>query len=198
MEIKTLDEIVDLLTSDIYMLPNCRGIISEENQKEDGSLFSSYVKICCSPMSDNIDFRVYRFDDKRNNANHPILFPFFRHDTGYGLNKNCDYIVFAQKNSEFYVLLVELKSCSGKPQQQLDVSKTFIDFIVHRFNICGIEYNPQIRKIGIKDVSGIKSKYKNLTRNQDFQYDGNNFISMVCADTTEVQPFSIRLEKVLI
>ena len=124
MEIEKLDDIA-LFLNDIYLLPNDnQDIISEENQKEDGTSFASYVRLCKGQQSE-INFKTYRFDDNINNPNHPILFPFFKHNTGAGLNKNCDYVVFAQKGDEFYVLLVEMKSTSGKPQQQLEISQTF-------------------------------------------------------------------------
>ena len=197
MEIEKLDDIA-LFLNDIYLLPNDnQDIISEENQKEDGTSFASYVRLCKGQQSE-INLKTYRFDDNINNPNHPILFPFFKHNTGAGLNKNCDYVVFAQKGDEFYVLLVEMKSTSGKPQRQLEISQTFINFIIERFNVCGIRYSPKIRKIGINDVSGMKSRYKNLTRNQDFQYNEDGYVAIVCADTTIANPYSIRLEKVLV
>ena len=197
MEIENVNDIARFL-NDIYLLPNDnQDIISEENQKEDGTSFASYVKLCRSEHSE-ILFKTYRFDDSINNPNHPILFPFFMHNTGVGLNKNCDYVVFAQKGDEFYVLLIEMKSTSGKPQQQLDISQTFINFIIERFNVCGIRYYPKIRKIGIKDISGRKNQYKNLTRNQNFQYDENDYFTILCADITIANPYPIRLDKVLI
>lgn len=69
--------------------------------------------------------------------------PFFNNDhddaaTGYvspnptpqGLRKFCDYILLATINDKLYVILVEMKSgSSAGVHQQLDASKTFIDYV---------------------------------------------------------------------
>ena len=84
------------------------------------------------------EYKAYRYDLEERD-----FLPFFNKEyndeergvvavnpTPTGLLKFCDYILLASVNEKLYVILVEMKSgTNAGANQQLDASKTFIDYI---------------------------------------------------------------------
>lgn len=131
------------------------------------------------------DYKSYRYDLEECN-----FLPFFNdeHDdekkgivvnnpTPPGLLKFCDYILLAAVNDRLYVILVELKSgTNAGANQQLEASKTFIDFVkasAERIKIsCGYDdyddSNIIIRKVLLKPapktrvITNIKKWYSQI------------------------------------
>ncbi|MBR4263711.1 MAG: hypothetical protein IKQ48_03950 [Paludibacteraceae bacterium] len=193
MESKLLHTIQELL-NEIYVVDG--QYLIEQNYKEDGTPFESCMEI--NKCGSDIEYLLYRFDDNCNNHKHPILFPYFK--SGHDLNKNCDYIIFATNGDKsLYILLVELKSNQGAPLEQLCISETFVDFIIKRFKACGFDFTPilNVRKIGIKDRTGSSCQPKDLTKGTSYQYE-NNYLLLSCKNTSRKQPFSIRLDRLLV
>lgn len=124
----------------------------------------------CDIVDKGVDhYMMYRYDlDKCD------FLPFFNkvHDdpargivvdnpTPTGLRKFCDYILLASANEKLYVILVEMKSgINTGALQQLDASKTFIDYLkasAERIKtICGYDdfdtKNIILRKVLLKPV----------------------------------------------
>lgn len=122
----------------------------------------------CAIVDKGVDFyKAYRYDLEEFD-----FLPFFNkeHDdeergvvadnpTLTGLLKFCDYILLATVNDKLYVVLVEMKSGDNTgANQQLDASKTFIDYIkasAERIKtLCGYEdFNSRniiLRKVLLK------------------------------------------------
>jgi hypothetical protein len=122
----------------------------------------------CAIVDKGVDFyKAYRYDLEEFD-----FLPFFNkeHDdeergvvadnpTLTGLLKFCDYILLATVNDKLYVVLVEMKSGNNTgANQQLDASKTFIDYIkasAERIKtLCGYEdFNSRniiLRKVLLK------------------------------------------------
>lgn len=115
----------------------------------------------------NIEYVLYKFDEKNLPKDKQKIFPFFNRDIP-GLNKMADYMLFAEKNKKLSVFLIELK-CSSCSKQQLDAMELYAQFILKSIErIINIERNKhfifnldyKINKIRIKNPKKIKSKVK--------------------------------------
>lgn len=84
------------------------------------------------------------------------LFPYLKKSNLGGLKgmrSICDYIVFVEKKSTLFVLLIELKKGKDSPIKQLELSEPFIEFILARASIMKhLCVKHEIRKIGISDI----------------------------------------------
>lgn len=116
----------------------------------------------------SIEYKIYRFD-----PNDESLFPYF--NPIEGLNKICDYIIFAENNAILCVFLIELKKGKGSPEKQLNISEGFVKFILDRAKKvnCGIEKDVIIRKLGVKDTKLSPKRETGYFKN--FTYDSNSY-----------------------
>lgn len=140
--------------------------IEERNKDGNGKPFVMKRKIV---GHSTIEYKLYRFDPDTEK-----LFPYFKEVSG--LHQICDYFIFAEDNGRFFIFLVELKRHQGSPIKQLDISESFVQFILSRAEKIkkGITKKVHIRKLGIKD-SKIAPKratgyYKNLS------FDENKYL----------------------
>lgn len=124
------------------------------------------------------DILICRLDQEGNDKiSEP--FPYIKGDSIHpglrGMKRISDYVMFVDKDGELFVLLFELKKGKESPQEQLDVTEPFIDFIFERAKILkhlDIEY--EVRKIGITDEVG---KRDTADRGQ-VVYDGNRYVKL--------------------
>lgn len=91
---------------------------------------------------------------------HGKLFPFF--NSGWDLNKMCDYIVFAETKETLFVLLIELKG-ENTSLLQLDAAEQFVQFV---FESCKrvktpIEKEIKYCKVKIKNFKTATHRTKN-------------------------------------
>lgn len=148
---------------DKYLAFNAEEIV-ENDIDSNGNTFTMKRAIVGEPGI--IEYVVFRI-----NPNEINIFPYFAEIKD--LNKFCDFIIFAETNADFLILLIEMKKHSGSPEKQLKLSESFIDFVLHRAKLIDIdiEKNIIVRKLGIKD-SRISQKettkyYKNFHFDQD-------------------------------
>ncbi len=126
-------------------------------------------------VSDGQRCLAYIFDKNLPNRDFPKgLFPFFNRGVP-NVTSLCDYILFTEKGSELYVLLIELKKGNDNVTRQLYASKCFVDYIISTVNrVYKSEINPQIRLISIRERH-VKPKQKQ----KEIVYENNfhNFCS---------------------
>ncbi len=128
--------------------------------------------------SSTLEYCLYRFDPDID-----AIFPFFNktHDAPKGLGKICDFILFVEENTTFFILLIEMKVGNATTKKQLDASECFIEYIIKSAERVGHRLEKAIvRKIGINERP--KSR-KRPTKMQDLAYDPNNFLDYDLATT---------------
>ena len=93
------------------------------------------------------------------------LFPFFAQNEG--VQKISDYILFAEKGTRFYVLMIELKRGRENASKQLDAAKCFAEYIIKTVKrVKKVSIQPQLRCISISEFKRIKKG----TREKPVQY----------------------------
>lgn len=113
----------------------------------------------------DITFLLFRFDTKLK------LFPYFNELTG--LNKVCDYMLFAEEGDHLFLLLIELKKGTESALKQLAASESFAHFIIDAARRVGIllTENIHIKKIRISEERAKRrnrgSKIKDLTEDEN-------------------------------
>lgn len=159
-----LQKIVSVIKNK-YICPNQN--VVEEIGMSNGKRFHMKREVCCSR---NVEYTLMRFD-----PNDETLFPYF--DEIEGLHKICDYILFAENNDSIYVFLIELKKDNGSPLKQLDISESFVHFIIERAKYINEEVTKEvhIRKVGVKDTTSTKM-VTNCFRK--ISYDQNRYLLM--------------------
>ncbi len=118
---------------------------------------------------------VFRID-----PNKVEIFPYFARTKD--LKKFCDFIIFAETDVDFLILLIEMKRSSGSPERQLEISESFVDFVIKRAKLIGIDFDTKnviIRKLGLKNKSISKKEVTKFYQN--FHFDTNNYaLEMGC------------------
>ena len=114
-----------------------------------------------------LEYKIYRFD-----PNHETIFPYFK--SGKGLNKVCDYIIFVENRSDFFVFLIEMKKGTESPFKQLCASECFVQFILESAKRIGVGLQKPliVRKIGVTDNSVSSKKVTTFYKNFRFDKDG--------------------------
>ena len=173
MLIENLETLAELIDDRYKVSDHQKHLLVEKNQTTEFVKFESRAKIIV--YDDKVEYLTCRFEDKSNNPSKPELFPYFGRVEK--LRKNCDYIIFVKREEEFYILLIELKlyNTSNKPQEQLYISGTFVDFLLRRFAVAGYTFvtPPKIRFIGIRDTQLHTIRPKQYTKPRDCVYDHN-------------------------
>lgn len=151
--------------SDKFLVFDANQIV-ENDFDANGNPFTMKREIVGEPTS--MEHAVFRIDPKEVN-----IFPYFAETKN--LNKFCDFILFAETNADFLILLIEMKRHSGSPEKQLKLSESFIDFVLQRAKQIDIdiEKNIIIRKLGIKD-SRISQKVTTKFY-KDFHFNKDNY-----------------------
>lgn len=128
-----------------------QGRIVEKNTDTDGSEF---VMVRDFRQCDDCKYLLYRFDMRPGELLFP--FPYFSlkdaDGNGLGVAKSCDYVMFAERGGEAYIILIELKLGKDDPKPQLDQMRFFIEFIQKRAARAGIDINAKVRMLGVSDV----------------------------------------------
>ncbi|MBQ7820469.1 MAG: hypothetical protein IJZ42_12945 [Lachnospiraceae bacterium] len=160
---KQIDKIERILKT--KYLAEDQNLIEEINLDSKGN---SFVMKRTVVGHQSIEYKIYRFD-----PNDESLFPYF--NPIEGLNKICDYIIFAENNAVLCVFLIELKKGKGAPEKQLNISEGFVKFILDRAKTvnCGIEKEIIIRKLGVKDTRLSPKRETGYFKN--FTYDSNSY-----------------------
>jgi len=117
--------------------------------------------------SDGVQYLSYKYD--RNLKGYKGgLFPFFAKNKG--VQKISDYVLFAEKSNQFYVLMVELKKGRESALPQLEAAKCFVSYIINSVKrVKDVALEPQLRCISISEFRRIKKG----TREKSIQYDNN-------------------------
>lgn len=112
---------------------------------------------------------LYSFDKGDNNS----LLPFFA--SQQGVKSMCDYVMFCSCNSEFYILLVELKTGKEQKKPQLLAGKCLVKYIIDTYNrVYATNIAPKIRLIGISEKFFIK---KGGTKTKAVVYDSDGYVN---------------------
>jgi hypothetical protein len=112
---------------------------------------------------------IYKFDKQLNKDFKGGLFPFLAKNKG--VCSICDYIIFVEKNNNFYALIIELKKGKSSPKPQLIAAECFVNYIIATMNrVNKINSNIIIRKIGIHE-----SRRKWNTKMKEVEFDENNY-----------------------
>lgn len=112
---------------------------------------------------------IYQFDKQLPKAYKGGLFPFLAKNEG--VCKMCDYIIFAEKNSKIYALVLELKRGKSQTLPQLNAAECLAKYInltynrVHKTNEKFI-----VRKISVKEINIRKKR----TKMSEVEYDEHN------------------------
>lgn len=157
-----LDKIKNAIAPE-YQLLGVSSLI-EKNIDSKGNDFVMNVEI---RSRKGLDVLICRFDTNKD------LFPYFQNKAGY--KKNCDYIVFAENAVNLYVFLVELKKTTASPKAQLNISKSFAEFLISRIEAVSGAAGKEIvyRMIGIKEKARFcKSTTKGFVDEYTFDDDG--------------------------
>jgi hypothetical protein len=134
--------------------------------------------------SDGCSYKSYKYD-KSLPGYSGGLFPFFKESPN--VRKISDYIVFAERGTQFYILLLELKRGNCDTFPQLKAAKCFSNFIVNTVNrVKGAAISPQVRLISISEYR----RTKKGTREKPVHYD--------CNSHTEFKDKNFRLKAFLI
>ena len=162
---------VELILKPDYK-PEDQQIMVEENTDGNGDMFT--MKRIIKPFEESA-YLLYRFDQQPGSDLFP--FPYFnlrdKNGTGLGVAKACDYVLFAEKDDEKFIVLIELKKGKEDPIPQLEQMKYFVEFIQNRANRAGIELDANIRMVGISDEI-----HRHGTRYRDLSYDENDFAQL--------------------
>lgn len=152
--------------NDKFIASNQR-ILEEESAKMKREIKTSSIE--------NEDFLVCKLD---NNVD---LFPYFKDKDSGGIKhikKKCDYVIFVQRKTTLYILLIELKKSNNNSAiEQLKLTEQFISFIIERINISKqndfVIENYEIRKIAITDAG------KRTTKGDGYKYDEEHYLKLV-------------------
>lgn len=155
---------IEKILKDKYLTTDQRQI-EEKNLDAKGKPFTMRRKVV---GHSGIEYKIYRFDPDVED-----LFPYFNKTEG--LNKICDFIIFAENKSTLCVFLIELKKGIGAPEKQLNISESFVYFILNRAESidCAIEKEVIIRKLGIKDTE--RSHKQTTGQFKNFKYNANSY-----------------------
>lgn len=148
---------------DKYICPN--QAVVEEIGVSKGKKFHMKREVCSSRK---VVYTLLRFD-----PNDETLFPYFNNIEG--LHKICDYILFAEDRSSVFAFLIELKKDNGSPLKQLEISESFVHFLVERAQSINNKLTKEfhIRKIGIKDTTSSKMETNYLN---NLSYDQSHYL----------------------
>ena len=129
-----IEDITEILHQDFSCKANC----FEEKS----------VKMCVQVDRTGCKSTVYKYDKELKREYKGGLFPFF--EKRKDVCKICDYIVFAERDRQQYVILVELKRGSAATMQQLLAAELFAKYVVGTLNrVKKTAYEPNIRKVSI-------------------------------------------------
>lgn len=159
-----LDNIRSIIADKFFS--TAQGKLIEENRDNAGVAFRMEKGIYAGT---DCPYLLYRFDPDEWE-----IFPFFKETRG--LNRICDYILFAAQNNKLYVLLIELKKGNVPALPQLTASQYFVEYLIKSGARIGLDFPESIiyRKIKVKgDTQGKKQK----TQMQGFEPDENGIIS---------------------
>lgn len=114
---------------------------------------------------------IYRFDKQLGKEYKGGLFPFFAKRPKVCII--CDYIIFVEKQSKLYALVVELKEGRGSnAMSQLKAAECFVNYAIatmNRINHTNIDI--EIKKINIREFQPKKRNTKMKT----VIYDNDNY-----------------------
>jgi hypothetical protein len=139
--------------------------LSKEKTKfvEEQDSFTMEIPI----KSDGCQFLSYKYD-KELKGFKGGLFPFFAQNKG--VQKISDYVIFAEKGNQLYVLLVELKRGNASARPQLEAAKCFVSYIISSVKrVKNISIEPQLRCITISEFK----RFKKSTQEKPIQYTDN-------------------------
>lgn len=112
---------------------------------------------------------MFSFDKKLGREYKGGLFPFFAKTKE--VCSICDYMLFAIKDRELYILLIELKRSNANTSKQLRAAECFANYIVETIKrVKKSQFTFSVRKISIKNPRIRKKK----TKITDFSYDEHN------------------------
>ncbi len=158
-------DLIQTLLDDKYLLKgNDAKVLIEKN-----------VMIRNIVVHSGISHLLYRYDPDKIK-----LFPYFSNRSG--LNKICDYILFASEGQHLYLLLIELKFGTESATNQLIASECFAEFILNSAKRVGIELTNNIHLKKIR-VSEERSKRRNrTTKPRMLELDQNGIINYDYSD----------------
>lgn len=139
--------------------------ITEKDVDCRGNTFTMTRDIVCSRKADYIVFRI--------DPNIVDIFPYFNDIKG--LKKICDFVIFAETDNVFMVLLIEMKKGQGSPIKQLNMSENFIRFIIKHAELVDLKIEKDLifRKLGLKDTH--VSPKRTTQFYKDFHFDANRY-----------------------
>jgi|WetSurMetagenome_2_1015567.scaffolds.fasta_scaffold15436_5 hypothetical protein len=151
-----LDDIQYVLSSDFFA-PDKNKFLERQ------SSFIMEVPI----KNDGLPYLSYKYD-KNLKGYKGGLFPFLAQNKG--VQRISDYVIFAEKGSQLYILVVELKKGKENTIKQLDAAKHFVEYIVKTtIRVKQNSISPQIRCISISDNKRIRKG----TMEKPVQYQDN-------------------------
>lgn len=131
----------------------------EENTDCTGKPFK--MKVTLKP-SKGLSFLIFKFENETIN-----LFPYFSNVRG--LKSMCDYVVLVEDAKYLYAFLFELKGSKHSAKLQLDVSETFVNFAMKRFDVIDKKIDKPFK---LKKVA-IKKNRSNKQTTQGFNHIGS-------------------------
>lgn len=140
---------------------------------EDFKTKSTYLEEASASMKIEIDKRgckslFYKLDKQLPREYKGGLFPFFAKNEG--VCKVCDYLIFAEKDNNFFVLIVELKKGRQQTMPQLKAGECFANYIIATMDrVTKRTSNVIIRKISVREFKISKKK----TTQKKVEYDEN-------------------------
>jgi hypothetical protein len=125
------------------------------------------------------------------------IFPFFNQSLG-NINKVNDAIILCEKDSEYYLLLIELKSNNlGDYKKQLQAGKNFSLYIISMLNLVFAK-NYEIKDENIRCLvaSTRKTPRKQGSKRKNIKYEivnGLNIAEINCNSTVQIEKFIEKL-----
>lgn len=135
----------------------------------DGDGNAAVTECIINDDDSNIAHSIYRFDTSGNRD----IFPFFQDRKGY--KRMCDNIVLCETPTCLFIFAVELKDTASSPQQQLELSEQFLNFLTNRMKFIedGFTKTVEIRKIGIKKRARFKTGEL-----KDMHFNSNRYLQL--------------------
>lgn len=120
----------------------------EENLDFNGKPFKMKITL---KASKGLSFVIFKFESEKLD-----IFPYFGEVAG--LKSMCDYVVFVEDAKFLYAFLFELKKTTNSAMPQLNISETFVNFVLERFKVIGKKFDKpfEIRKVAIKQYRSNK------------------------------------------
>jgi len=148
---------------------------------------------CKSIIFKSVSKNIFAFSLDYQLAKRCKILPFFNQSLG-DINKVNDAIIFYEKGSEQYLLLIELKSNNlGDYKKQLQAGKNFSLYLVSMLNLTfGKNYEIKDENIRCLVVSTRKTPRKQGSKRKNIKYDivnGLNIAEINCNSTVQIEKF---------